>query len=142
MSWLIQLSKMISGWWNQYCTQLILSPAAMVFVLKMIPYKKTRKELDGLHNLNLFPSGFSFTDTDDLQNSRRREEPSLFLSTICAHSRTLRHLFATLHVRWLPQNFIFIIYNYQTATQWDIPPYWITIIEKVSISVICLMIYF
>ena len=60
MSWLIQLSKMISGWWNQCYTELILSPAAVVFVLKMRPYKKTRKELDGLQNLNLFPSGFSF----------------------------------------------------------------------------------
>ena len=42
----------------------------------------------------------------------------LFHSTTSTRSRTLRHLFVTLHVRWLSR---------QTATRWDLPPYRITI---------------
>ena len=42
----------------------------------------------------------------------------LFHSTTSTRSRTLRHLFFTLHVRWLSR---------QTATRWDLPPYRITI---------------
>ena len=50
----------------------------------------------------------------------------LFHYTTFTRSRTLRHLFATLHVRWLR------ILNrnacvYQTATWWDLLPYGITI---------------
>ena len=51
----------------------------------------------------VFLSGFSFTDTDDSQNSRGREG-TIFYSTY-THSRTFRHLFATLHVRWLSHIF-------------------------------------
>ena len=46
-----------------------------------------------------FPSGFSFTDTDDSQGKGR--DHLLFHSTTSTRSRTLRNLFATLHVRWL-----------------------------------------
>ena len=46
-----------------------------------------------------FLSGFSFTDTDNSQDSRGREETILFHSTTSTRSRTFRHLFATLHVR-------------------------------------------
>ena len=48
----------------------------------------------------------------------------LFHSTTSTRSRTLRHLFATLHVRWLSRIFNHI---YQTATQWGLLPYRITI---------------
>ena len=51
----------------------------------------------------------------------------LFLSTTSTRSRTLRHLFATLHVRWLSCIFNRNAYVYQTANQWDLPPYRITI---------------
>ena len=46
-------------------------------------------------------SGFFFTDTDDLQGSRGREGPSLFLFTTFTHSRTFRQIFGTLlsHMR-------------------------------------------
>ena len=39
----------------------------------------------------------------------------------------LRHLFATLHVRWLSRTFNCNACVYQTATRWDLAPYRITI---------------
>ena len=51
----------------------------------------------------------------------------LFHSTTSTCSRTLRHLFATLHVRWLSRIFNRNACVYQTATRWDLPPYRITI---------------
>ena len=51
----------------------------------------------------------------------------LFDSTTSTRSRTFRHLFATLHVRWLSHIFNRNAYIYQTATRWDLPPYQITI---------------
>ena len=68
------------------------------------------------------------TDTDDSQDSRgRRWDHLLFHSTISTRSWTLRHLLATLHVRWLSRIFNHNVCVYQTAAQWDLPPYWITI---------------
>ena len=47
-----------------------------------------------------FLSGFSFTNTDDSQDSRGKGgDHLLFHSTTSTRSRTFRHLFATLHVR-------------------------------------------
>ena len=46
----------------------------------------------------------------------------LFYSTTSTRSWALRHLFATLHVRWLSRNACI----YQTATRWDLPPCRIT----------------
>ena len=51
----------------------------------------------------------------------------LFYSTTSTLSRTFRHLFATLHVRWLPHIFNRNGCIYQTVTRWDWPPYLITI---------------
>ena len=51
----------------------------------------------------------------------------LFHSTTSTFSRTLRHLFATLHERWLSRIFSRNACVYQTATRWDLPPCWITI---------------
>ena len=51
----------------------------------------------------------------------------LFHSTTSTRSRTFRHLFATLHVRWLSHIFNRNACIYQTATQWDLPPYRIII---------------
>ena len=50
--------------------------------------------------------------------------------------RTLTHLFATLHVRWLSRIFNRNVCVYQTATRWDLPPYRITIwlIDDVTLS--------
>ena len=51
----------------------------------------------------------------------------LFHSTTSTQSQTLRHLFETLHVRWLSCIFSRNACVYQTATRWDLPPYQITI---------------
>ena len=87
-----------------------------------------------------FLSGFSFTDTDNSQDSRGREGTILFHSTTSTRSQTLRHLFATLHVRWLSHIFNRNACIYQTATRWDLPPYRITIwlIDDVILIFVCL----
>ena len=51
----------------------------------------------------------------------------LFHSTTSTRSRTFRHLFATLHVRWISRIFNRNACIYQTATWWDLPPFRITI---------------
>ena len=50
----------------------------------------------------------------------------LFHSATSIRSRTLRHLFKTLYVRWLPHIFNRNPCVYQTATRWDLPRYRIT----------------
>ena len=57
----------------------------------------------------------------------KEEDHLLFHSTTSTCSRTLRHLFATLHVRWLSRIFNRNICVYQNATRWALPPYQITI---------------
>ena len=47
----------------------------------------------------------------------------LFHSTNSTRSQTLRHLFATLHVKWLSRIFNRNACVYQTATRWDLLPY-------------------
>ena len=49
---------------------------------------------------------------------------TIFYST---RSWTFRHLFATLHVRWLSHIFNRTACIYQAATRWDLPPCRITI---------------
>ena len=58
---------------------------------------------------------------------RKGRNHLLFHSTTSTRSQTLRHLFATLHVRWLSRIFNRNACVYQTATRWDLPPYRITI---------------
>ena len=82
-------------------------------------------------------SGFFFTDIDNSQDSKGREGIMfLFHSTTSTRSRTFRHFFATLHVRWLSRFFNRNACVYQTATRWDFPPYRITIwlIDDVTLS--------
>ena len=43
-----------------------------------------------------------------------------FHSATSIRSRTFRHIFATLHVRWLSRIFNSIACFYQTATRWDL----------------------
>ena len=57
----------------------------------------------------------------------KRGDHLLFLSTISTRSRILRHLFATLHMRWLSRIFNRNPCVYQTATRWDLPTYRIII---------------
>ena len=51
----------------------------------------------------------------------------LFQSATSTRSRTLRHLFTTLNVRWLSHIFNRNACIYQIATRWGLPSYWITI---------------
>ena len=51
----------------------------------------------------------------------------LFHSHTSIRWQTLKHLFATLHVRWLSWIFNHNAWVYQTTTRWDLPPYRITI---------------
>ena len=55
------------------------------------------------------------------------EDHLLFHSTTSTRSRTLSHLFATLHVQWLSRIFNGNTCVYQTAIRWYLPPYRITI---------------
>ena len=60
-------------------------------------------------------SGFSFGHRRFTgQQEKGCMWPSLFLSTTSTRSRTFIHLFATLHVRWLPRIFNHTTCNYQT----------------------------
>ena len=65
----------------------------------------------------------------------------LFHLTTSTRSRTLRHLFATLHVRWLSRIFNHNACVYQTATRWDLPPYRITIWLIDWLMMQCLLLY-
>ena len=62
----------------------------------------------------------------------------LFHFTTSTRSRTFRRLFATLHVRWLSLIFNRTACVYQIATQWDLPPYRITILLIDDMILICL----
>ena len=68
----------------------------------------------------------------------------LFHFTTSTHSRTFRHLFATLHVRWLSHIFNRTTCIYQTATRWDLPLYRITIwlIDDETLSVCLFTLWF
>ena len=67
-----------------------------------------------------FLSRFSFADTGDSQESMGRKGNIFYSSLSTTRSRTFRHLFTTLHMRWLPCIFNRIVCNYQTATWWDL----------------------
>ena len=53
----------------------------------------------------------------------KRGDHFLFQSTTSTLSQTLRHLLATLDVRWLSHVFNRTACIYQTANRWDLPPY-------------------
>ena len=65
-----------------------------------------------------------------------------FRSTTSTCSQTFRHLFATLHLRWLSHIFNSNACIYQTATRWDLPLYRITIwmIDDVMLIFFCLLV--
>ena len=71
----------------------------------------------------------------------KRGDHLLFHSSTFTRSQTLRHLFATLHVRWLSRIFNCNACVYQTATRWDLPPYRITIWLIDWLMMRCLYVY-
>ena len=72
---------------------------------------------------------------------RKGRDHILFQSNISTRSQTFRHLFATLHVRWLSHIFSSNDCFYQTVTRWVLPPYRITIslIDDVILFFVCLL---
>ena len=66
----------------------------------------------------------------------------LFYSTTSTRSRTFRHSFETLVMRWLSHIFNRNASIYQTAIRWDLPPYRITIrlIDDVILIFVCLLV--
>ena len=88
-----------------------------------------------------FLSGF-FSRT--LATHRTAGDHLLFYSATSTCSRTFRHLFATLNVRWLLHIFNRNACIYQTATRWDLPPYQITIwlIDDMILIFVCLLVDF
>ena len=71
-----------------------------------------------------------------------RGDHLLFHPTTSTRSRTFKHLFATLHVRWLSHISHRNACIYQTATRWDLPPNRITIwlIDDVMLIFVCLLV--
>ena len=72
------------------------------------------------------------------------EDHLLFHSTTSTRSQTFRHLFATLHVRWLSHIFNRNACIYQAAGRWDLPPYRNTIwlMMWCWFPFVCLLIWF
>ena len=58
------------------------------------------------------------------KTAERGRRSSFFFCYTSSHSWTFRHLFTTLHVRWLIRIFNCTACNCHTATQWDLPPSW------------------
>ena len=74
-----------------------------------------------------FYQGFLHRQWRFTGQQRKGGDHLLFHSTTSTRSQTLRHLYATLHVRWLSRIFNRNACVYQTATRWDLPPYRVTI---------------
>ena len=57
-----------------------------------------------------------------LEAAWEERRPSLFFFTNFTFSQTFRHIFETLHLRWLSHIFNYVTFNYQTTSRWDLPP--------------------
>lgn len=97
-----------------------------VKIARSCPKSQNRQALIGLIercNYFFFSIKFSFADTDDWKESRRREVPS-FISLYhffpLLPLSSFKHLTVTLHLRWLQCNFNRSTCNYQTVTSWDL----------------------
>ena len=75
-----------------------------------------RSKVNLIENIYFFLSGFSFADKWQLTGQQGKGgDHLLFHSTTSTRSRIFRHLFVTLHVRWLSHNFNRSACIYQTA---------------------------
>ena len=77
--------------------------------------------------MSFFLSGFSSQTLRLTEQQGKGGDHLLFHSTTSTRSRTLGHLFATSHVKWLSRIFNSNACVDQTATRWDLPPYRINI---------------
>ena len=91
-----------------------------------------------------FVSGFSFTDTDESQESREREETNFYstLPLLPAHEHSDIY-FATLQVRWISHISNRTASIYQNVSRWDLPPYRITVwlIDDVILIFVYLLVH-
>ena len=110
----------IESWVSPYVNR---QPKPVQSILRKIKksskIRQDRQTLIAAFELVFFLSGFSFTE--------KGGDPCLFHSATSTRSQTFRYLFATLHVRWLSSIFNRNACVYQTATWWDLRPYWNTI---------------
>ena len=91
--------QIINEWWDDKSStvDIIILPPDIV---DLLTHDDEVKDNDVMIDFFFFPIRvFFFTDSDNSQDSRGREGTILFHSTTSTRSRTLRHLFATLHVR-------------------------------------------
>ena len=86
-----------------------------------------------------FYQGFLFWHWKFTGQQGKGEDHHLFHSTTSTSLQTLRYFFATLHVRLLSRIFNRNACVYQTATQWDLPPYQITIWLIDDAMFVCLL---
>ena len=88
-----------------------------------------------------FLSEFSFKDTNNSQDSKGRDRTNFYSTLPLPPAHEHSDIFATLHVRWLSHIFNHNTFIYHTATQWDLPPYWITIwlFDDVMLISVCLL---
>ena len=86
-----------------------------------------RKSFDTRVIILFFYQGFLHRHWRFTEQQGKGGNHLLFHSTTSTRSRTMINLFGTLHVRWLSCIFNRNACVYQTATRWDLPPYWITI---------------
>ena len=112
---------------------------------KTINFKK--KEMKLLTNKQqefFFLSGFSFTDTDESQDSRGRELTNFYstLPLLPAHEHSDIY-FATLHVRLISHISNRTACIYQDVSRWYLPPYWITVwlIDDVILIFVYLLVH-
>ena len=108
---------------NPFCSRVI-----QIFVIFSLLFhtSQVQKCRWKWNNFFLYLSGYSFTDTDDSQDSRGRDW-TIFIPHYHFHPLTIIQTFATLHVRWLSRIFNCNACIYQTATQWVLPTYQITV---------------
>ena len=74
-----------------------------------------------------FRQGFFHTHWRLTGQQGKGKDHLLLHSTTSAWSQIFRHSLAALHVRWLSRILNRIDCIYQTVTQWNLPPKWITI---------------
>ena len=99
--------------------QLLIKDKTPLSLLKMVG----KLDMDWKWLLFYFIYRFFFSQTIH-KTAERGRRSSFFFCYTSSHSWTFRHLFATLHVRWLIRIFNCTACNCHTATQWDLPPCW------------------
>ena len=126
--WLNEDSPAVGEKWRWQC-QRVCGFSDPLEIVKPLHVARRRQTLSKNVFFYFYFIRVFFHDTDESQGGRRREKTFfLFHSTTSTRSQTFRHLFGTLHVRWLWLSHVFnrSACIYQTATLWDLPPYQIT----------------